>query len=168
MGFKLNEHLILVRTATVDRPIVILQPLKKPVLWLNHYPVLAAHPGWRKLRAKLGWNLHWWPLTNNCYVTLCNCPNSARNRLRLHCNVGDLTLFPANAPLESVRIDISRELIYTPRWNRYILFIVDRLKTLVRSVLLNGVPAGEVFLAFFTHWVFLYGPPTDLIADNGK
>ena len=77
-------------------------------------------------------------------------------------------MFPANAPLESVCIDILGELVRTPRGNRYLLVIVDRFTKLVKTVPLKNISASSVARAFVTHWVFNFGPPTDLISDNGK
>ena len=135
---------------------------------LNHYPKLAGHPGGRKLYRKIRKHFYWPTLAVDCYAVVRNCPECARNRIKLRKNVGDLTLFPANAPLESVCIDLLGELTRTPRGNKYLLVIVDRFTKLVRTVPLKGISASEVARAFVTHWVFSYGPPADLIADNGR
>ena len=45
LAFELDENGLLVRTATHDHTIVVPHSLKKRVLWLNHYPTLAGHPG---------------------------------------------------------------------------------------------------------------------------
>ena len=142
--------------------------LKRRVLALNHYPVLAGHPGGRKLYNRIRHDFYWPALAADCYATVRNCPDCARNRIKLRKNVGELTLFPANAPLESVCIDILGELVRTKRGNRYLLVVVDRFTKLVRTIPLKGISAGEVARAFVTHWVFSYGTPVDLIADNGR
>ena len=56
----------------------------------------------------------------------------------------------------------------TPRGNRYLLVIVDRFTKLVKTVPLKNISASSVARAFVTHWVFKFGPPTDLISDNGN
>ena len=61
-----------------------------------------------------------------------------------------------------------RELVRTPRGNRYILVIVYRFTKLVKSVPLKNISAISVARAFVTHWVFNFGPPTYLISNNGK
>ena len=135
---------------------------------LNHRPKLAAHPGGRKLYYRIKRNFYWPALAVDCYATVRNCPECARNRIKLRKNVGELTLFPANAPLESVCIDLLGELMKTPRGNRYLFVITDRFTKLVRTVPLKGISAFAVAQAFVTHWVFNYEPPVDLIADNGR
>ena len=65
-------------------------------------------------------------------------------------------------------IDIVGELLRSPRRNKYLLVIVDRFTKLVRTVPLKRITASEVARAFVNHWVFGYGPPAELIADNGK
>ena len=103
----------------------------------------------------------------DCYATVRNCPECARNRVKLRKNVGELKLFPANAPLESSYIYILGELSKTPRGYLYLLFIPDRFTKLVRTVPLKGISASAVVQAFVTHWLFTYGPPVDLISYNG-
>ena len=82
--------------------------------------------------------------------------------------MGELTLFPANVPPESVFIDILGELLRTPRGNRYLLVIVDQFTKLRKTVPLKNISASSVSRAFIIHWVFSFGPLTDLISDNGK
>ena len=79
-----------------------------------------------------------------------------------------MKLFPANAPLESVCLDILGELSKNLRRYRYLLVITDRLTKLVRTVPLKGISASAMARAFVNHWVFTYGPPLDLISDNGR
>ena len=129
---------------------------------------MAGNPGVRKLYAKIRRHFYWPALAADCYATVRNCPDCARNCLKLRKNVGELKLFPSTAPLESVCIDILGELIWSPRGNKYLLVIVDRFTKLVRTVPLKRITSSEVARAFVNHWVFAYGPPAELIADNGK
>ena len=142
--------------------------LKKRLLWLNHNPTLAGHPGDRKLYARVRRHFYWPALATDCYATVRNCPEFARNSIKLRQNVGELTLFSANAHLGSLCIDILGELVHTPRGNRYLLFIVDRFTKLVKTAPLKNIFASLMARAFDTHWVLNFGPPTYLISDNGK
>ena len=79
----------------------------------------------------------------------------------------------ATATWKGVRTAPPQACVSTPcagasRGNKYLLVIVDRFTKLVRTVPLKGISASEVARAFVTHWVFSYGPPADLIADNGR
>ena len=138
------------------------------MLWLKHNPTLAGHPRGRKLYTIIRRHFYWPVLATDCFATVPNCPECAPNRIKLRQNVGELTLFPANTPLESVYIDILGELVRTTRGNRYLLVIVDRFTKLVKTVQLKNISAILVGRAFVTHWVFNFGPPTDLISDNRK
>ena len=60
------------------------------------------------------------------------------------------------------------ELIRTPRGNKYLLVMCDRFSKLVRTRPLKRVTALAVAEAFVTHWVLVYGPPADLLSDNGS
>ena len=168
IAFGVDDNGLLVRTTQRDHQIVVPHSLKKHVLMLNHYPKVAGHPGGRKLYYRIKRHFYWPALAADCYALVRNCPECPRNRIKLRKNFGVLTLFPANAPLESVCIDILGELARTPRGYRYILVITDRFTKLVRTVPLKGVSAAEVARQFVTHWVFAYGPPTDLIDDDGR
>ena len=168
LSFSHDDNGLLVRTTHPEHQIVVPHSLKKRVLYLNHYPVLAGHPGGRKLYHRIRRHFYWPALAVDCYATVRNCPECARERLKLRKNVGELKLFPATAPNESVCIDILGELVRTPRGHRYLLVITDRFTKMTKTVPMKGVSAGEVAKHFVDNWVFNYGPPTDLLADNGK
>ena len=111
----------------------------------------------------------YWPsMSVDCYTVVKHCEKCARNRVMLRKRQKNLRLFPATAPLESVAIDILGELIRTPRGNRYLLVIVDRFTKMVRTIPIKTITAAEVAKHFVHDWIFHYGPPVDLIADNGK
>ena len=129
-AFKIDDNGLLVRTVNPDPQIVVPHSLKKRVLMLNHRPKLAAHPGGRKLYYRIKRHFYRPALALDCYATVRNCPECARNRVKLRKNVGELKLFPANAPLESVCIDILGELSKTPQGYRYLLVITDRFTKL--------------------------------------
>jgi len=110
----------------------------------------------------------YWPaLAVDCYKTVRNCPQCARNRIKLRRNVEQLQLFPATEPLTSVCIDILGEFIKTPRRNEYLLVITDRFTKLTKTIPMKGISAAEVARCFVNEWVFNYGPPKELISDNG-
>ena len=82
-------------------------------------------------------------------------------------NVEQLQLFPATEALTSVCIDILGEFIKTPRRNEYLLVITDRFTKLTKTIPMKGISAAEVAKCFVNEWVFNYGPPKELISDNG-
>lgn len=72
--------------------------------------------------------------------------------------------FQAKSPLEYIAMDLLGEFVRTPRGNRWLLVIADRL---VRTISLSPITSYEVARAFVTHWVFTYGPPVSVLTDNG-
>lgn len=168
MPFRLDDHGILIRMAEAGAQIVVPHALKQRILFLNHYPITAGHPGGRKLYYRIRKDFYWPSLAVDCYATVRGYPACARERIKLRQKVGKLKLLPANAPLESVCIDILGRLIRTARGNEYLLVITDRFTKLTRTGPLRTISAMNVARAFVENWVFRYGPPIDLIADNGK
>lgn len=50
----------------------------------------------------------------------------------------------------------------------FILVITDGFTKLVKAVPMKGIPAREVSEIVEKHWGFNYGPPTELLSDNGS
>lgn len=104
----------------------------------------------------------------DAYSVVRNCVACTEERVKLRKVTKELQLFPARAPLEFISMDLLGELITTPRKNRWLLVITDRFTKLVCTVPLRRVSAAAVAKAFVHHWVFVYGPPLKVLADNGK
>ena len=166
-AFDLDDNGILVRTSDKGNQIVAPQSLKDRILHINHYPKLAGHPGGRKMYYKIRKDFYWPALAVDCYATVRRCPHCARNRIKLRRNATELQLFPATAPLTSVCIDVLGEFIKTKRGHEYLLVITDRFTKMTKTVPMKGISAAEVAKHFVNSWVFNYGPPEELISDNG-
>ena len=133
-----------------------------------HYAKTSGHPSGQKLYEQLRQDFYWPSMAVDAYATVRNCVTCASNRIKLRKHAKALKLFPALAPLEFVAIDLLGPVIRTPRGNRHLLVISDRFTKLVRTVPLSNIKAVTVAGAFVTHWVFVYGPPLDLLSDNGS
>ena len=168
LPFEVNNAGLLVRHVERNPQVIVPPPLRPRILYIGHHAKLAGAPGGRKLYMTLRRDYYWPTMALDCYATVRNCAECAKNRLKLRRNAAPLKLFPATRPLESVSIDILGELIQTPRGNRYLLVICDRFTKLVRTVPLRRITTLVVAKAFVTHWVFVYGPPAELLSDNGK
>ena len=166
--FGFNDRGLLCRKTEAQDQIVIPHALKARVLHINHYSRLAGHPGGKKLYHTIRKDMYWPSLSVDCYAAARRCSTCARNRIKLRRHTSQLKLFPASAPLEAVAIDILGELIKTSQGNQYLLVISDRYTKLTKTVPLKSQSATEVAKAFVNEWVFNYGPPLDLLADNGK
>ena len=167
LPFEEDDTGILSRLVTRNPQVVVPKTLRNRILHMAHHAKLAGCPGGRKLYTTLRRDYYWPAMAVDCYRTVRNCPDCAKNRLKLRRNASTLKLFPALSPLESVSLDLLGELIRTPRGNRFLLVITDRFSKLVRSIPLKRITAYEVAKAFVTHWIFIYGPPRDVLTDNG-
>ena len=168
LPFLVNQDGLLVRTVEPHDQIIVPEALRARILYIHHHAKLAGAPGGRRLYTSLRRHYYWPSMALDSYATVRNCPECAKNRLKLRRTSSALRLFPATNPLESVSIDIMGELIRTPRGNKYLLVMCDRFSKLVRTRPLKRVTALAVAEAFVTHWVLVYGPPADLLSDNGS
>jgi hypothetical protein len=167
--FDTDERGILVRVAPLDgvRQIVVPAALVPRLLHLEHYPRTVAHPGVTRMLRTIRRTYFWPNMAEDVLETVRQCDACARNRITLSRRTNPLGLFPANAPLESVAMDILGPLPKTRHGNRFLLVIADRYSKLTRTVPLRVTTALAVAQAFCDHWVFVYGPPVSLLTDNG-
>ncbi|CDF33203.1 unnamed protein product [Chondrus crispus] len=159
---------VLVRNVNATPQVVAPQDFQARILYMGHHALLAGHPRGRKMFYTLTRDCYWPSLAVDCYVTARNCIHCAKERVKLRRKTKRLKLFPATAPLKLLSIDLLGELIRTPRGIRWLLVITDRFSRLVRTVPLKRITAAEIAKAFVHHWVFVYGPPVTVLADNGK
>lgn len=89
--------------------------------------------------------------------------------MKLRRVVKPMRLFPAKGPVELMSIDILGKLIKTPRprENKSLLEITDSYSKLLRTIHMKRISTLLVAQAFVHHWLFVYGPPQDLLSDNG-
>lgn len=79
-----------------------------------------------------------------------------------------MRLFPASSPLEYVAIDILGPLTQSTQGHKFILVMTDRFSKLVRAVPMRSISALSVAKVFVRDWAFVYGPPAQLLSDNGR
>ena len=77
-------------------------------------------------------------------------------------------LFPATTPLECVAIDILGPLPKSKDGYRFILVVTDRFTKLTYAFPLRHIKADDIAQMFVNEWVFKYGPPSELVSDNGS
>ncbi len=166
--FFTDDDDVVCRKSPFGSQIVVPAALRAKVLHIYHYSRMAGHPGGKKMYHMIRRHFYWPSLSVDSYAIARKCPSCAKNRIKLRRNTSKLQLFPPEGPLDSVAIDIFGEIHKTDRGNQYLLMICDRFTKLTKSVPLKGVSAAEVATAFVNEWVFNYGPPKSLLADNGK
>ena len=147
--------------------IILPKTLRMQVLLLAHYPRLAGHPGGSRMYQTLRRTFYWPSMALGAYHTVRQCSSCTRERITLRKDATYFSLFPAQAPLEYVAIDILGPLPKTTNGHRCLLCITDRYSKMVRNIPLKNITAATVAKAFCEHWVFQYGPPAHLLSDNG-
>jgi Integrase zinc binding domain len=125
--FDINERRILVRVAPLDGvwQIVVPAALIPRLLHLEHYPRTVAHPGVPRMLRTIRRTYFWLNMAEDVLETVFQCDACARNRITLSRRTNPLGLFPANAPLQSVSMDILGPLPETRNGNRFMLVIAD-------------------------------------------
>jgi transposase InsO family protein len=167
--YDLNEEGVLVRIAPSDgsRQVVVPRSLVVRLLFLEHYPPAAGHPGSHRMFQTIRRSFFWPQMVEDVAETVRQCDLCARNRISEKRRTNPLQLFPAKGPLESVAMDILGPLPRTKHGNCLLLVIADRYSKVVKTVPLRTVTALVVARAFFDHWAYTYGPPVSLLMDNG-
>ena len=167
--YDLNDDGILVRVSPSDgsQQVVVPQTLVSRVLYMEHYPPSAGHPGAHRMFQTIRRTFFWPRIAEDVYETVRNCDVCARNRIAEKRKTNPLKLFPAKGPLESVAMDILGPLPRTKHGNRFLLVIADRYSKVTKTVPLRTVTALSVARAFCDHWAYVYGPPVSLLTDNG-
>jgi hypothetical protein len=164
-----DEDGILVRIVPLDgsRQIVVPWSLRPRLLWLEHFPVVEAHPGVSKMHAAMRRRFYWRNMHKEVEETVRHCAVCAKNRVTERKRTSFLKLFPESGPLEFVAMDMLGPLPKTEHGNRFLLVISDRFSKLTRTVPLRTITALGVAKAFCYAWVFSYGTPRYLLTDNG-
>jgi Integrase zinc binding domain/Integrase core domain len=137
------------------------------LLWLEHFPVVAGHPGVSKMYAAMRRRFYWRNMHKEVAETVRHCTVCAKNRVTERKRTSFLKLFSASGPLEYVAMDILGPLPKQAHGNRFLFVISDRFSKLTRIVPLRTITALGVAKAFCYAWLFWYGPPRYLLMDNG-
>ena len=98
LPFEEDDSGLLIRIVSRYRQIVVPKALRERILYMGHHTVLAGAPGGRKLYATLRRDYYWPSMAVDCYRTVRNCTECAKNRLKLKRNASTLKLFPATSP----------------------------------------------------------------------
>jgi hypothetical protein len=128
LWYDLNEAGILIRKSPFDgsQQIVVPQSMVSRILYLEHYPPAAGHPGAHRMFKTIRKTFFWPLIAEDVYETVRKCDLCAGNRISEKRKTNPLKNFPANGPLESVAMDILGPLPRKKHGNRFLLVISDR------------------------------------------
>ena len=89
LPFTEDETGALVRTVTVNYQLVVPEKLRPRLLHYAHHALLAGAPGGRKLYTTLRRDYYWPSMAVQCYQTVRNCSECAKNRIKLRRNASN-------------------------------------------------------------------------------
>ena len=147
---------------------VIPASLRKWLLSIAHGNTSKLmHHGTRAMQQHLC-DKYWWPkMYDDINEYNNNCINCPRTKQKPYKNRGKMKLFPANAPFETVHIDLMGPLPQTPDGNRYILSMIDRFSRYCMLIPLQNIRAMTVVRGL-ERWLSTFGPPKCILSDNGS
>jgi hypothetical protein len=126
-----NDDGIAIRKAPLDGCEHILVPmvLCPRVVYLEHYPISAGHPGVTKMFRYMGKRYFWKNMYREIDDAVRSCEQCARKNVQDRTRVSTMQLFTAHEPLEFVAIDILGPLLKTAHGNLFLLVISVRFPT---------------------------------------
>ena len=134
-----------------------------------HSSPLANHPGVKQTIYSL--KDYWFPafrpriesLIKACKTCLCAKPSISHKNYQ--------TRLPA-LPLERLSIDIKGPLPVSPdNWEtdkKYIITILDESSKFINGIPVSNCTTPTVIKAIERHWIQLFGPPKEIITDDGS
>lgn len=161
---------LLVRRSRLNQSeqVLVFMSLKERVILLHHKLRVAGHPGDRRVYATIRRRFYRPNIAADGYRLVQECGSCGKERISLLRSISRLNLMPATAPPESLAIDISVPRQATSRGYCYILVICDQFKKCKRKFLMATTDDFDVARTFFTHCMFVPGPPVSVISDKGS
>jgi hypothetical protein len=94
--YELNKDGLLVRVSPVDgsQQVVVPQNLVSRILYMEHYPPSAGHPGAHRMFQTIRRTFFWPRIAEDVYETVRTCEVCARNRIVEKRKTNPFKLFP--------------------------------------------------------------------------
>ena len=142
--------------------------LQSDVVRYFHTARVFCHQGQRRTYATLRRHYYWRNMHRDAYRFCVECDVCRVTRLNQARHAkGQLTSILATRPFEMVSMDIVGPLPICSSGSRYLLTIMDRFTRYVAAIPMTEITAAAVSTRFVNDWVFRYGTPDSLLADNG-
>lgn len=155
------------RTSDKRIQIFVSDSMKQPILYINHYSLLADRSRGRKLQFKIRKDFYCPSLAVDCYENVRKFQNSAEKRSKLRKNLTRLQHFPAKESLTSVCVHILSPFIHRSRKNEQLLLVTIRFSNMTKTKPIKGISSTKVSKHFANSCVFNYDSPEEVVHDNG-
>ncbi len=151
----------------IQRRLVVPTTLRRRVIMHHHSTPESGHLAAQATYARLR-DIYWWPgIWRDTSRLVKSCHGCQVHKDAPDGKSGLLQPIPASAPWEVVGIDLVGPLTLTPRYNRYILTMVDFFSRWTIFVPLRESKAKDVVDAVMEHLVHKFGPPQAFVSDKG-
>ena len=163
-GYLLHSHDNVVFCLTVPNAFV------KSVIHFNHTAPLAGHLATRKTIARISAQFFWPKLSSDVTNFIDNCilcvMEKGNRFIKSPLPDGSITV-QANHFNDIVAWDIQGPFHLTSNNNKNILVISDLFSRFAVSIAIPDMTAITVASMFIMHWIAYFGPPNNLLSDNG-
>ena len=166
--FELDQGVLYHLRSMPDRvvkQVCVPHGLRSQALQLAHSPPTAVHPGALRTYHNLEANYYFPNMLRLCkwyvqHCTTCQRRKGSRNHVEMQGRP------PPEGPLELVSADLM-DLRASAGGYRYVLSIVDHHSRFLQLVPLRNKSAETVLRGFYDHYITLFGPPRQIVTDNG-
>ena len=158
--FRLNKHHEFV--------IYIPRGMRNDVMNYFHTGNTFNHQGIHKMYDTMVKYVIWSGMDKDIkkFCGTCDSCHASKTKYKKYAE-GKIKIFPAKKPFQQIAMDIVGPLPVTTEGNRYLLTIIDRFTRFVTAVPIKEVSAVNIAKTFINNWVYLYGPPKEILTDNG-
>ena len=112
---------------------------------------------------------YWWPhMTEEITAIVDGCPSCQQNKPLTGATRAPLQQFDFMEPFAYVAMDVIGPLPDSTSGHKYILTMVDMATRWVEAVPLREISAQTIANAFFIEWCCRYGPPQQVLTDQGS
>ena len=148
--------------------IVVPKVLRARVIAHHHVHPEQGHMSPKVTYARFN-KLFWWPgMWRDTRKLVAACPECQYGDKRRAAPVGELQPIVVDQPWDVVGIDLVGPFKVTPRYNRYILTMIDYYTRWVIFSPLRDAKAVDVVTAVMDQLVHKYGLPKSIVSDRGS
>ena len=166
--YILNDEGIVFKKNKYDEYVpVVPKELQKKILAYFHTSNSFHHQGIQRTVDNIKRRFYWSNILQDV-TDYCNgCKACQVSKARREKCKGKIIPIMASRPFEKISMDLVGPLPFTRKGNRYLLTIMDRFTRFVSATPLSVITTKSVAEAILTRWIWVHGPPVEILSDNG-